>query len=215
MADTTDLQLFQTVIDYLRRKAEEESVTSEDTLAFERFQERYTPRIRRICRREGLNAIDTEDAIQEIWAKIQDALPQFDHDRQKGRFRSWLNVTSTRHVITMRRKASRRRKHETLQPPRELDQHASENASVIDRLNEQEHEDRVKATIQRMEHSVKPGTRRFGELLRKFHFEHRTWADLAEEYGKSIEAIKKDVSRALKDFMKIFGQADDEMNRED
>jgi DNA-directed RNA polymerase specialized sigma24 family protein len=42
------------------------------------------------CRRRGLADHDAHDVAQEVFARLLEALPPFEWDRGRGRFRTWL-----------------------------------------------------------------------------------------------------------------------------
>lgn len=61
-----------------------------DPLAWDRLVALYTPWLRTILQRGGVNTTDQDDLQQEVFAVLARELPQFDHTGRTGAFRSWL-----------------------------------------------------------------------------------------------------------------------------
>jgi RNA polymerase sigma-70 factor (ECF subfamily) len=69
------------------------------------FDAIYRPFIHTLSRREGLNDNDAEEVTQRVLIKLVRCLPGFQYDRQKGRFRDWLNrVTHNEAMDFLKRK---------------------------------------------------------------------------------------------------------------
>ncbi len=63
---------------------------SRDIESWREFYEFYRPLLTRYLRRLGLNDQTANDMIQDVFVRLLQALPQFDLDRERGRFRSYL-----------------------------------------------------------------------------------------------------------------------------
>jgi RNA polymerase sigma factor (sigma-70 family) len=61
-----------------------------DSRAWGEFVALYEPLLTAYIRKRGLGAEDTRDVVQEVFARLVKALPEFELDRQRGRFRTWL-----------------------------------------------------------------------------------------------------------------------------
>jgi RNA polymerase sigma factor (sigma-70 family) len=61
-----------------------------DEAAWREFDAAYGDLVLRFCRRRGLQVADAEDVRQIVLSKLVHALPRFEYDRAKGRFRDWL-----------------------------------------------------------------------------------------------------------------------------
>jgi RNA polymerase sigma factor (sigma-70 family) len=60
-----------------------------DAVAWKQFVHLYTPLLYHWTRRLGLQAVDAEDLVQEVFLALYHALPRFRYDRQRS-FRAWL-----------------------------------------------------------------------------------------------------------------------------
>jgi RNA polymerase sigma-70 factor, ECF subfamily len=64
----------------------------QDTAAWERFVELYTPVVYRWARRAGFNEVEAPDLVQDVLLHLLRSLPTFEYDPGKGRFRGWLKT---------------------------------------------------------------------------------------------------------------------------
>ncbi|MBX3746325.1 MAG: sigma-70 family RNA polymerase sigma factor [Verrucomicrobiae bacterium] len=61
-----------------------------DQEAWAGFVEIYTPAIYGFCRRRGLREADAADVTQDVLRALAGALPRFEYDPERSRFRQWL-----------------------------------------------------------------------------------------------------------------------------
>jgi RNA polymerase sigma-70 factor (ECF subfamily) len=79
-----------------------------DPESWREFLNIYKPLIVSYARRRGLSEAEAEDATQDVFVRILKALPTFELDRGRGRFRTWLwQVTSSAIVDRARREGRR------------------------------------------------------------------------------------------------------------
>jgi RNA polymerase sigma-70 factor (ECF subfamily) len=69
-----------------------------DAEAWREFVRLYTPLVFGHCTRRGLQEADAADVAQEVMRVAAQAMPQFQYDSQRGRFRGWL-LQTTRHRL--------------------------------------------------------------------------------------------------------------------
>ena len=74
---------------------------SDYAAAWTEFQGRYGDLIRRFAMRRGLQPADCDDVLQETLMAIGKAMPGFEYDPQRGKFRSYL-MTVVANVIFRR-----------------------------------------------------------------------------------------------------------------
>ena len=99
----------------------------DDAEAWVRFVRLYTPFLYYWANRNGLQESDTEDLIQEVFAQLLKALPQFKFDPDRS-FRSWLAVV----VGNKWRELNRKRRPQTV-PASDLDEQPAPEANFDDR----------------------------------------------------------------------------------
>src|SRR5207248_8062752 len=64
----------------------------QDTAAWQRLLDLYTPLIRGWLRRHGLAHDDADDVVQEVLTVVVRRLPDFQHNQRRGAFRAWLRT---------------------------------------------------------------------------------------------------------------------------
>ncbi len=121
--------------------------------AWDRFAALYTPLLRLWAGRLGATGADAEDLVQDVFAVLVRALPDFRYDRD-GRFRGWL-WTVTRNKA---RERTRRRAGEPTTGPLDGREPATDDPAV--EFDEREYRDRL--------------TRRAMDLMRT-DFDPPTW----------------------------------------
>ena len=62
----------------------------QDARSWQEFVTHYQGYIHRLARRMGVNHHDAEETVQDVCLSAWKALPTFDYDPGKGRFRGWL-----------------------------------------------------------------------------------------------------------------------------
>jgi RNA polymerase sigma factor (sigma-70 family) len=68
----------------------------------------YRPFIFAWARKASIQDADANDIVQEVFAELRRALPEFEYDRTKGKFRSWLRVVFCNQVRKFRRSRQNR-----------------------------------------------------------------------------------------------------------
>lgn len=66
-----------------------------DVHGWETFWRRYEPMLLAYVCGRGLHEHDARDVVQEIFARLHRALPSFQLDRERGRFRTWLRQVAS------------------------------------------------------------------------------------------------------------------------
>jgi RNA polymerase sigma-70 factor (ECF subfamily) len=79
-----------------------------DAESWREFVAIYEPLIIGYCRRRGLADHDACDVAQEVFVRLLKALPTFDPDRGRGRFRTWLWQVTVSAMSDPARSGSRR-----------------------------------------------------------------------------------------------------------
>jgi len=75
-----------------------------DSSAWEEFNALYLGLIKSYARARGLNDTDATDVAADCMQRLVSNMPDFDYDRQKGRFRAWLRRMVNNRVTDIMRK---------------------------------------------------------------------------------------------------------------
>jgi RNA polymerase sigma-70 factor, ECF subfamily len=78
-----------------------------DTASWAEFDRLYRPFLFKITRRSGLPLEDADEVVQEVFAKVAQAIVEFRLDHERGRFRGWLKAITVRKLIDRRRARDR------------------------------------------------------------------------------------------------------------
>ncbi|MFO0838411.1 MAG: sigma-70 family RNA polymerase sigma factor [Phycisphaerae bacterium] len=73
-----------------------------DSVVWGEFLDRYGELIRGFARRQGLQASDCDDVLQEVLLALTRAIPGFEYDPAKGKFRSYLKTIALRAIYKKR-----------------------------------------------------------------------------------------------------------------
>lgn len=71
---------------------------ADDVEAWQQFVRLYTPLVFGHCARHGLQEADAADVAQEVMRVAAQAMPEFQYDPERGKFRGWL-LQTTRHRL--------------------------------------------------------------------------------------------------------------------
>ena len=163
--------------------------------AWGRLVEIYEPLVRGWLRRHDVLTQDADDLVQEVMAVVVRRLPEFEHNRRPGAFRTWLRSIAVNCLRDQWRSRRRRPTATGDSDFQELLAQLEDPASGMSQLWDQEHDRHV--------------THRLLELL-KGEFEGRTWqafsrvaldglapAAVAQELGMTVNAVFIAKSRVL------------------
>jgi len=164
----------------------------EDADAWRRFAELYAPLIERFVLKQGLQAADAIDVVQDVLLVVSRKIRNFDYNRETGRFRSWL-FRVTRHRLLKQMERTRR---EPVTPG------DSQIAHQLQELPAPDESDWNVEYQQRLFHwaaqRVRPNFRE--DLWQAFWLtaaESRPIAEVASELGLSTGAVYVARSRAI------------------
>ena len=62
----------------------------DDERAWAEFMDLYAAFVYNYCRKQGLQAADTEDVVQEVFRAVAKSIRGFEYDPKQGTFRAWL-----------------------------------------------------------------------------------------------------------------------------
>jgi len=181
-------------------------VRSDDPQAWQRLLNVYGPLVFHWCERTGLNAADSADVMQDVFAAVSKSISTFGKTRRRDSFRGWL-WTITRNKV---RDFCRRR-------ARQVGAAGGTNAYLqLAAVAEQLSDDSLSVTNPR---EVSGVLHRTMEMVRS-EFEARTWdafwrsavdeeptAEIAESLGITANAVRQAKSRVLRRLRQELGES--------
>ena len=127
----SDNSEFQTNISLIARVRDRTDVES-----WREFYQFYHPLLTRYLRRLGLKEDTANDVIQDVFVRLLQALPKFDLDGKRGRFRSYLWKLTYSGLVDEARRVKARRQAEEEWVKRFLVADEAESRKLHQELNE-------------------------------------------------------------------------------
>jgi RNA polymerase sigma-70 factor (ECF subfamily) len=162
-----------------------------DTSAWGEFFSVYQPLLFAYVRKRGVSEQDAADVVQDVFAKLSQALEHFEFDAERGRFRTWLwRVTQNALADWARRRNARDRAErgwaDEFKPP-----DGENTGPEWDQLYRRRI---LETALERVRLSSQPVTWACfaGRIL-----EDRPAAEIAAETGVSVNAVYINASRLL------------------
>jgi len=171
----------------------------QDHGAWNEFHARYGGLIRTYARRQGLQPADCDDVLQEVLIGLSKAMPGFEYDPQRGKFRSFLKTIASRAIFRkFRQKAATGR-----QQPVE-----GENSPIDDDRNEQVWEQEwrshhLRLAMQTLEAEFNTCDRAAFEA---YAVDGRDARETAEALGMTVDQVYQAKSRILKRLSAVIEQ---------
>jgi RNA polymerase sigma-70 factor (ECF subfamily) len=157
-----------------------------DGRAWTEFDARYGELVLRWALWRGLALVDAEDVRQEVLLGLARALPRFEYQPQRGRFRSYLRRTIENAVIRHGTRPFRRR--EVLSPHEDLER----ESPAEERLREEEWEAEWKRHhLRQALREVRATFDATSVLIFELFLAGRSTEDVAREAGVSTAAAYK------------------------
>jgi RNA polymerase sigma-70 factor, ECF subfamily len=166
-----------------------------DVESWRRFHEFYAPLLMRYLRRLGLEDERANDLVQDVFVRLLQALPTFELDSKRGRFRSYLWKLTYSALVDEARRFKTRRQAEEEWVKRFHESSEAESRKVQDELNEINQQQILNQALPRV-HSVT--SRREWMCFEQRVLRNRPGSDIAAEVGISAEAVYVYASRVLK-----------------
>ena len=164
----------------------------EDGESWQEFVELYEPLLLRFVLSQGTPMSEAHDIVQEVFTRLLHVIPNFDLDRKRGRFRSWLWSVSRNIVVDWARRTRRQRDAEHEWSDRLANLKDDENSRIAWCVA---HKKRVlEFVLTRVRAATVPKTWAcFEEHLRK----GRPAASVAAELDVSANSVYVNASRVL------------------
>lgn len=163
--------------------------------AWDRFMQRYGPRVLDWCLRQGLQEADAEDTAHNVLCKMFSKLTE-KYDRGKGSFRAWLRrVTENACIDTLRRQRRERGSGES-SAALVLDRAVPSNVETLaDEIEAELEKELFEAARARVQLRVEPRT---WEAFQKVAVEGRTMREVAEEMKWNVTGVYRAQLQARK-----------------
>jgi RNA polymerase sigma-70 factor (ECF subfamily) len=180
-----------------------------DATSWGEFVALYEPLLHRYVRGMGVPDQEAADAVQELFTVLLQALPRFELDRERGRFRTWLWRVARNALVDWARRRQRRAAAEEVWRQELLARSAAEPDAEWLRA----HRQRVLAVaLERVRERAEPRTWACFER----HLLHgRPSAQVGGELGLTANAVLVNASRVLQrvraqcaDYLEDLGDAD-------
>lgn len=165
-----------------------------DNASWKRLTDLYTPLICSWLKRNSVTHDDRDDLVQDVLAIVARRLPQFQHNKRTGAFRSWLRTITVNCLRDFWRAKRLRPVAGGSDFPKVLDQLADPN-SDLSRLWDQEHDRHVaRRLLELIEGDFQPSTWR---AFRRVSLEGASPDAVAAELGLTVNAVFIAKSRVL------------------
>jgi RNA polymerase sigma factor (sigma-70 family) len=166
-----------------------------DVESWREFYEFYHPLLTRYLRRLGLKEESVNDVIQDVFVRLLQALPKFELDGKRGRFRSYLWKLTYSGLVDEARRVKARRQAEDEWIKRFLVADETESRKLHEELNEINYREIIDRALPRVRAvtSTRAWTCFEQRLLRD-----RSGSAIAAELGISQKAVFVYASRVLK-----------------
>jgi RNA polymerase sigma-70 factor (ECF subfamily) len=165
-----------------------------DAQAWGEFVALYQPLLTAYLRKRGLGTEDARDVAQDVFARLVKSLPDFDLDRYRGRFRTWLSQVCQSALVDWARRRQRQSRAEDAWLKR-LSESASPSASNSDPDWGPMHRRRVLAfAMERVRARTRPAT---WACFEEHVVQKKPSAQVAHALGLSTNAVDVNCSRVL------------------
>lgn len=182
MAETTNVSLIRRVQD------------PADAESWRQFVAVYEPLLLSYVRSNGLREEDARDVVQQIFVALLKALPAFELDPARGRFRTWLWQVAC-HAVTdwaRRQRTQARAEEKWLEQAATLDSSDSQELEAEWRIAYRQRV--LEVVLERVRAQIQPKTWTcFEQHLRR----GRPAAEVAAEVGLTANAVYVHASRVL------------------
>jgi RNA polymerase sigma factor (sigma-70 family) len=182
-----------------------------DVESWRRFHDFYAPLLMRYLRRLGLLEDRANDLTQEVFVRLLQALPTFELDSKRGRFRSYLWKLTYSALVDEARRFKARRQAEEQWVKRFHESSDAESRKVQEELNEINQELILKRALPSVHSKT---SRRAWACFEQRLLRDRPGADIAAELGIPVDAVYVYASRVLKAVRKQCAALADELGDE-
>jgi RNA polymerase sigma factor (sigma-70 family) len=166
-----------------------------DVESWRQFYQFYQPLLARYLRRLGLDDHSANDVIQDVFVRLLQALPTFQVDSKRGRFRSYLWRLTYSALVDQARRVKARRQAEEQWVKRFQKDDESESRKLHEELNEINHQQILEMALPRVRPLM---SARAWRCFEERCLRDRPGAEIAAEMGMTDKAVFVYASRVMK-----------------
>lgn len=175
-----------------------------ETRAFEELVQRYQNKVFAKAMNMLKNREDAEDATQEVFVKVFNALPAFQHNAS---FSTWLYTITVNTCLNHIDKKNRRALWWLTVDVDELRESEKEDQQMFLLIGQRLEREDLNRAIEQVLKKMKPRAR---EILRLRFFDEMDYQSIADYLEINLSAAKMRLKRAKEDFRKLFHQLHEE-----
>ncbi|MDX1947801.1 MAG: sigma-70 family RNA polymerase sigma factor [Pirellulaceae bacterium] len=183
----------------------------DDAEAWSEFVALYQPLLVSYAMRKGLTENDAQDVAQEILINLVKALPKFELDHSKGRFRGWLWRIVYNGVMSWQRDRQRRDAAEDVRREEDLKKQLVEDGEPPAEWLAAERRRILAFAMERVRPRVKPTQ---WECFQQHLVAGRPAAEVAAELGITANLVFVNASRVLKQVREQCAEYQEELGDE-
>jgi RNA polymerase sigma-70 factor (ECF subfamily) len=170
----------------------------------------YEPLVRGHLRSKGLRSDDVEEVTQIVFAKLAQALQEFDLDKQRGRFRTWLWHVTCNALLDWLRSEQRRRRLEDAYAQHLAEQPPSDDAEPEEHWLQEHHR---QVLLHALEQTRAAQSADAWACFEEYLLRGRPAEEVAREQGRSRNAVYIAASRVLKQVRTLCQEREEELGR--
>lgn len=155
--------------------------------AFRDIVENYRIFVYTICYNIIRDHQEAENLAQETFLKVYNSLSQY----KLGGFKTWIARIAANTAIDLKRKMSAKNEVNI----DDINEIADERKSIVDELAANEQKERILLICGNL-------PKKYGEVLRKYYIESKSYQEIAKEEGISIRTVESRLYRAKKLFIR-------------
>jgi RNA polymerase sigma-70 factor (ECF subfamily) len=170
----------------------------------------YEPLVRGHLRKQGLQAGDVEEVTQVVFAKLSEALPGFDLDKQRGRFRTWLWRVTRNALYDWLRSERRRRNLEDAYARHLAEQPPADDAEPEEDWLKEHHRQVLLYALEQVRAGQSADA---WACFEEYLIRGRPADEVARERGSTRNAVYVAASRVLKQVRSLCQEREEELGR--
>jgi RNA polymerase sigma factor (sigma-70 family) len=163
-----------------------------DHTAWREFHDRYGELIRGFALSRGLQPSDCEDIMQDVLLSLTKAMPGFQYDPSKGKFRSYLKTATVRAVL---KKNHQKHGEVNLQGIEQAARASAADATVDEAWEVEWREYHLRQAIRVIEAEFRQGDQR---AFQRYAVEGRDARETAELLEMSVDQVYQAKSRIMR-----------------